>query len=204
MPVLSLQTSLRVLFLVTLPKVVPFQRVGSCLEVAPPLMMVWSFVLGWRQDPFLSALPVSSGLVNEAVSEPIRASWNPDGPPEGSPHLQCPGSVSPCFPLILHEMSPLLALNRFKGTCVLLGSPGTRSCRCCMLLLQMLKDALAQQTPSGEPRRCQVLHHGRSAGPPLTFFREGFRGQNHRHSLEWGSMKEQRREQAVHRVVLAG
>ena len=132
----------------------------------PPPIPVWScpmHALGWRQNPFLSALLGFSGLLNEAVSEPIRPRWSPDGPPEGSPHLQSTGSVSPCFPLILQENNPLLALNRFKGTCVLLGSPDTRSCRCCMLLLQILKDALAQQTLSGEPRRCQMLRHGRSA-----------------------------------------
>lgn len=109
----------------------------------------------------------------------FRAYQTPVGPGWDSRRNIPTGSVSPCFPLILHEKSPLLALTKFKGTCVLLGSPGIQSCRCCMLLLQMLKDALAQETPLGEPQKCQMLCHGRSAGPPLTFFREDFRGQNH-------------------------
>lgn len=123
----------------------------------------------WRQDPFLSVLLVSSCLASEAISELVRPRWGPDGAPVGSPCLQPTVSVSLCFPLVLHETSPLLALNRFKGSMFFWEVLVPRLSRCLRLPLQM--------------PLCQVFLPCELSSPShteLIFFQEDFRGQNHR------------------------
>lgn len=81
------------------------------------------YALGWRQDPFLSALPVFSGLVNEAVSEPIRPQWGPDGTPEGSPPLVVHWI---CLYLLLFNPSreePSASINQVQGDLCSAGKP---------------------------------------------------------------------------------